>query len=44
MRRVANVLIATLEGVLTISRMEGSRTALEDAPLALESFLDGIAA
>ena len=43
-RRVANVLIATLEGALTISRMEGTRTALEDAQHALESFLDSIAA
>ena len=43
-RRVANVLIATLEGALTISRMEGSRTALEDVQQALDLFLDGIAA
>lgn len=43
-RRVANVVIATLEGALTISRMEGTRTALEDAQHALDSFLDGIAA
>ncbi len=43
-RRVANVLIATLEGALTISRMEGTGTALEDAQHALESFLDSLAA
>src|SRR5215469_6982323 len=43
-RRVANVIIATLEGALTISRMEGTRTALEDAQHALGSFLDSIAA
>jgi TetR/AcrR family transcriptional regulator, transcriptional repressor for nem operon len=43
-RRVANVVIATLEGALTISRMEGTRTALEDAQQALDVFLDGIAA
>src|SRR5579859_7161273 len=43
-RRVANVLIATLEGALTISRMEGTRTALEDAQHTLESFLDSLAA
>jgi TetR/AcrR family transcriptional repressor of nem operon len=43
-RRVANVVIATLEGALAISRMERSRTALEDAQHALDSFLDGIAA
>ena len=30
-RRVANTMIATLEGALTISRLEGSRTALKDA-------------
>lgn len=42
-RRVANVLMATLEGALTISRMEGTRTALEDAQHALDVFLDGIA-
>ncbi len=43
-RRVANVLIATLEGALTISRLEGTRTALEDAQQTLESFLDSLAA
>jgi len=43
-RRVANVVIATLEGALAISRMEGTRTALEDAQQALDVFLDGIAA
>lgn len=43
-RRVANTVIATLEGALTISRMEGTRTALEDAQYALNTFLDGIAA
>ena len=43
-RRVANVLIATLEGALTISRLEGTRTALEDAEHALVSLLDSIAA
>ena len=43
-RAVANVLIATLEGALTISRMEGTRTALEDAQHTLESFLDNLAA
>lgn len=43
-RRVANVLIATLEGALAVSRMEGTRTALEDAQHALNAFIDGIAA
>ena len=43
-RRVANVVVAALEGALAISRLEGTRTALEDAQHALEAFLDGIAA
>ena len=43
-RRVANVLISALEGALTISRLEGTKTALEDAQAALESFLDGLVA
>ena len=43
-RRIANVLIATLEGGLAMSRLEGTRTALEDAQAALEVFLAGIAA
>jgi hypothetical protein len=38
------VIIAMLEGALAISRMEGPRTALEDAQSALESFLDSTAA
>jgi AcrR family transcriptional regulator len=42
-RRVANVLIATLEGALAISRLEGTKTPLEDAQLSLGSYLDGIA-
>ena len=43
-RQVANVLIATLEGALAVSRMERTRTALEDAQHALNAYLDGIAA
>ena len=43
-RRVVNVVIATLEGALAISRLEGTRTALEDAQVVLEAFLDGLAA
>jgi TetR/AcrR family transcriptional regulator, transcriptional repressor for nem operon len=43
-RRVANVVIATLEGALTMSRLEGTKTALEDSHAALELYLDGIAA
>ena len=43
-RRVANVLIATLEGALTMSRLEETTMPLEDAQAALENFLAGIAA
>ena len=43
-RHVANVVIATLEGGLAMSRLEGSKTALEDAQVALEQFLGGLAA
>lgn len=35
-RRIANVVIATLEGALMISRLEGSRTAIHDADAILE--------
>lgn len=42
-RRVANVMIATLEGALAVSRLEGTRTALEDAQDTLCTYLDGIA-
>jgi TetR/AcrR family transcriptional repressor of nem operon len=40
--RVANMLIATLEGSLMISRMEGTRDALRHAQTTLESVLDSI--
>jgi AcrR family transcriptional regulator len=43
-RRIANAIIATLEGALMISRLEGTKTALEDARVALDTVLDGIAA
>ncbi len=43
-RRVANTMIAALEGGLMISRLEGNRTAVRDAAATLESMLDGIAA
>jgi AcrR family transcriptional regulator len=43
-RHVANVVIATLEGGLAMSRLESSKTALEDAQLVLEQFLGGLAA
>lgn len=42
-RRVATVVIATLEGALAMSRLEGNQTALKDAQAMLEGFLDGIA-
>jgi AcrR family transcriptional regulator len=41
-RGIANTLIATLEGALMISRLEGNRTALRDAQATLEGVLDGI--
>jgi TetR/AcrR family transcriptional regulator, transcriptional repressor for nem operon len=40
--RVVNTVIATLEGSLLISRIEGTSTALEDARLHLNSLLDGL--
>jgi TetR/AcrR family transcriptional repressor of nem operon len=43
-RRVANTMIATLEGALTISRLERTKTALEDAKSSLNSLLDELAA
>ncbi len=41
--RIANTIIATLEGALMISRLEGSRTALRDAQRSLEDLLQEIA-
>jgi AcrR family transcriptional regulator len=41
--RIANTIIATLEGALMISRLEGSRTALGDAQRSLEDLLQEIA-
>mgnify|MGYP001271787947 CR=1 FL=1 len=43
-RKVANTVIATLEGALMISRLEGSKQALKDARATLEDFLDGLRA
>jgi TetR/AcrR family transcriptional repressor of nem operon len=43
-RRVANTIIATLEGALMISRLEGSREALKDAAVSLEVLLAEISA
>jgi len=42
-RRIANSMIAMLEGALMISRLEGTRTAIEDARKTLELTLDRIA-
>jgi TetR/AcrR family transcriptional repressor of nem operon len=38
-QRVANIIIAMLEGALMISRLEGDRCALADAQAALETIL-----
>jgi TetR/AcrR family transcriptional repressor of nem operon len=43
-RQVANVLVATLEGALMISRMEGDKRALKDARAGLEEMLEGMEA
>ena len=41
-RRIANVTIATLEGALMISRLEGNRNAMHDAQAVLQEMLSGI--
>jgi TetR/AcrR family transcriptional repressor of nem operon len=41
-RKIANTIIATLEGALMISRMEGTKEALSDAGSSLNSMLDTI--
>lgn len=41
-RRVSNTLIATLEGALMISRLEGNKQPLKDARATLDDFLDGL--
>jgi TetR/AcrR family transcriptional regulator, transcriptional repressor for nem operon len=41
-RRIANTIIATLEGALMISRMEGTREALTDVGSTLHNILDSI--
>ncbi|MGA7158242.1 MAG: TetR/AcrR family transcriptional regulator [Acidobacteriaceae bacterium] len=43
-RRIANTLIATLEGALMIARLENNRNALRDAQDTLEATLTSIAA
>ncbi len=42
-QRIANHIIAILEGSQMISRMEGSRNAMKDAQIELEAMLDRIA-
>lgn len=42
-RRIANTIVAALEGALMISRLEGNRQALEDATVSLNFMFDGIA-
>lgn len=41
-RQIANVMIATLEGALMISRLEGNRDAIHDAQAVLKEMLSGI--
>jgi hypothetical protein len=41
-RRVANLIIAVLEGALMISRLEGHRTAVHDAQSILEAMLHNL--
>lgn len=43
-RAFANMMIATLEGALMISRLEASRAALQDAKVSLQAIIDGAAA
>ncbi len=41
-RRIANAMVAMLEGALMISRIEGTRRALKDARVTLGEMLEGI--
>lgn len=41
-RSVANTMIATLEGALMMSRLEGTKTALQDAQKMLDSLLESM--
>ena len=43
-RRISNVIVATLEGALMISRLEGRKDALRDAQAVLNTVLDGLVA
>jgi AcrR family transcriptional regulator len=42
-RAVGNTIIAALEGALMISRLEGSKGALNDARRSLDGFVEGLA-
>ncbi|GGA75296.1 TetR family transcriptional regulator [Edaphobacter acidisoli] len=42
-RKIANTLIATLEGALMITRLEGTKEAMRDAQATLESVISAIA-
>jgi TetR/AcrR family transcriptional repressor of nem operon len=42
-RRIANTMIATLEGALMLSRLDGTKTALADAQVSLEALFESIA-
>lgn len=42
-RRLANTIIAALEGALMISRLEGSKSALNDARTLLEELIEHVA-
>jgi TetR/AcrR family transcriptional repressor of nem operon len=41
-RRIANTIVATLEGALMVSRLEGNKVALQDAGVSLDGMLDGL--
>jgi len=43
-RRIANVIVSTLEGALMLSRIERTRAPLADARITLEEWLDSLAA
>jgi AcrR family transcriptional regulator len=43
-RQIANVLIATLEGALVLSRLEGTKVPLRDAQKVLDAMLVGLLA
>ena len=43
-RKIANTIVAMLEGALMLSRVEGNKLPLQDAQETLESVLSAIAA